>query len=195
MSSFIKSFIVVVVLTFATGAHAQTPDDFIRSTQASITTVLEQPASPQRDVELSAALDRVIDYDTLVQRCFKEHWSELDASKRAEVTDLVGQVIRRAYRKKLSGTDDHETMVAGASASGGDYVVRTQVRSKLSAREPVVEIDYVVVGRATGSFRIVDIVTEHVSTTDAYYRDFHRVLATDGYARLVQQLRDKVARP
>ena len=52
-----------------------------------------------------------------------------------------------------------------------------------------------VIGRPGGSFGIVDIVTDNVSTTDAYYRDFHRMLTTDGYARLVQQLRDKLVRP
>jgi phospholipid transport system substrate-binding protein len=193
MHTLIKSFIVAATLTVAASARAETPDAFIRATQSTITTVLEKPASLDRDAALTAALDHVIDYDALVQRCFKEHWSELDATQRAEVTALVRQLIRRAYRKKLNRSD-HETSVSDTSARGVEYVVHTQVRSTLNAREPAVEVDYVLVGRS-GSFRIVDIVSEHVSTTDSYYRDFHRILTTDGYAHLVEQLHAKVARP
>ena len=75
-------------------------------------------------------------------------------------------------------------------------MVRTQAQSKVNARDPVVQIDYVVQGAPNGPYHVVDIIAENSSTVTNYYRQFHQFLTnpSQGYPYLVQKLKDKIAR-
>ena len=68
-------------------------------------------------------------------------------------------------------------------------------KSKSKPRDPVVRVDYVV--KQTGSgYRVVDIITEGSSMTKNYYEQFRKKMHNpgEGYANIVQKLREKVAK-
>lgn len=196
---FNRSFfaIVSIALTLATAApaFAQAPDDFVKTGHAQLTQLLQQPASAQRDAQIQAAFDQMVDYNELIRRCFKEHWTaDLDAAKQAEVTDLLKQIVRKNYRKNLNRTLNYNITYTGQHAQGSDMLVRTQAQSKVNARDPVVQIDYVVEGSPNGPYHVVDIVAENSSTVTNYYRQFHTMLTTpsQGYPYLVEKLKAKI---
>src|SRR5437588_12342264 len=95
---------ITLALTLATAAPAlaQTPDDFLKTGHAQLETLLKQPVSAQRDAQISATFDQLVDYSELIKRCFKEHWTELDAAKQAEVSELLKQIVRKNYKKNLA---------------------------------------------------------------------------------------------
>ncbi|HEY1954863.1 MAG TPA: ABC transporter substrate-binding protein [Polyangiaceae bacterium] len=198
MNFSIRSFLAVLTLALtmstAATALAQTPDEFVRTGHAQLDGLLRQPASAQRDAQIAATFDQMVDYNELVRRCFKEHWGELDAAKQAEVSELLRQIVRKNYQKNLKRTLNYDVTYTGTRGQGSDVLVRTEAHSKVSPRDPVVSIDYVVQGPAAGPFRVVDILTEHSSLTTNYYRDFHRFLTTagQGYPYLVEKLRNKI---
>jgi len=189
-------FVLAITLAATSSAFAQTPDEFVKTGHAQLTSLLQQAQSAQRDTQIAAAFDQMVDYDELVKRCFKEHWTELDAAKQAEVTDLLKQIVRKNYQKNLKRTLNYNITYTGQRASGNDTLVRTQAQSRVNPRDPVVQIDYVIEGGPNGPYHVVDIVAENSSTVTNYYRDFHRFLTTQGqgYPYLVQKLRDKIAR-
>ena len=195
-----RSFFTALALTFTLAASApafaQSPDDFVKTGHAQLTSLLQQAASAQRDAQIAAAFDQMVDYSELVRRCFKEHWSELDATKQAEVSDLLKQIVRKNYQKNLNRTLNYNITYTGQRAQGSDMVVRTEAQSRVNPRDPTVQIDYVIEGAPSGPYHVVDIVAENSSTVTNYYRDFHRFLTTQGqgYPYLVQKLRDKIAR-
>ncbi len=180
----------------AAPALAQSPDDFVKTGHAQLETLLKQPASAQRDAQISAAFDQMMNYNELIKRCFKEHWNDLDAAKQAEVTDLLKQIVRKNYKKNLNRTLNYNVTYTGVRGQGSDTVVRTQAQSKANTREPPVQVDYVVEGAPNGPYHVVDIVAENSSTATNYYRQFHQFLTTpsQGYPYLVQKLKDKIAR-
>jgi ABC-type transporter MlaC component len=201
MSPFsLRPFLVVVALAMtlasAAPALAQTPDEFVQTGHAQLETLLKQPVSAQRDAQISATFDQMVDYSELVRRCFKEHWNELDAAKQAEVGELLKEIVRKNYKKNLNRTLNYNITYTGSRGQGSDVLVRTQAQSKVNVRDPVVQVDYVVAGPANGPFHVVDIIAESSSTTNNYYRDFHTMLTTPakGYSYLVQKLKDKIAR-
>ena len=189
---------ITLALTLAASAPAlaQTPDEFVKTGHAQLEQLLKQPASAQRDAQISATFDQLVDYSELIKRCFKEHWTELDAAKQSEVSDLLKQIVRKNYKKNLNRTLNYNVTYTGVRGAGNEVTVRTQAQSKVNPRDPVVQIDYVVEGPANGPYHVVDIVAENSSTTTNYYRDFHRFLTTQGqgYSYLVQKLKDKIAR-
>lgn len=196
LRSFFAALVLALTMATAATALAQTPDEFVKTGHAQLDSLLRQPASAQRDAQIGAAFDRMVNYDELIRRCFREHWAQLDGAKQAEVTDLLKQIVRKNYQKNLKRTLDYDVTYTGTRGQGSDVVVRTQAKSKVNAREEPVQIDYVVQGPANGPFHVVDIVTEHSSLTNAYYHDFHRFLTTDGqgYPYLVSKLKAKIAK-
>jgi ABC-type transporter MlaC component len=187
---------LALALTLAASAPAlaQTPDEFVKTGHAQLESLLKQPVSAQRDAQISATFDQLVDYSELIKRCFKEHWGELDAAKQTEVSDLLKQIVRKNYKKNLNRTLTYNVTYTGVRNTGNDVTVRTQAQSKVNPREPVVQIDYVVEGPANGPYHVVDIVAENSSTTTNYYRQFHTMLTdpAKGYSTVVQKLKDKI---
>lgn len=188
--------VIALALTLASAATAlaQTPDQFVQTGHSQLEALLRQPTSAQRDAQITAMFNQILDYDELVRRCFKEHWNDLSAAQQAEVTDLLKQIVRKNYQKNLKKTLNYNITYTGTRQSGNEVLVRTQAQSRINVRDPVVQIDYLVSGPANGPYHVVDIVTENSSTVQNYYRDFHRFLTTpgQGYDYLVMKLKNKI---
>ncbi len=177
-------------------ARADTPENFVRTGHAQLDSLLRQAPSAGREARIAAIFGKIIDYDELIRRCFKEHWTQLSADQRSEVAGLLKQLVEKNYQKNLKRTLDYTITYTGSRAQGSDVRVRTQAKSKLNAREPVVQVDYIVAGPAGGPYHVVDIVTEGSSLTKNYYSQFHRMLNTqsEGYPYIVRKLRAKIAK-
>lgn len=193
---FFAALTLALTLATAAPALAQSPDDFVKAGHAQLTSLLQQPSSAQRDAQIAATFDQMLDYSELVRRCFLQDWAQLSANQQTEVGDLLKQIVRKNYQKNLNRTLNYNITYMGVRTQGSDVLVRTQAQSRVNVRDPVVQIDYLVEGSPNGPFHVVDIVAENSSTVTNYYRDFHRFLTTagQGYPYLVQKLKDKLAR-
>ena len=178
-------------------ALADTPDGFVKTGQTSLTGLLQQAASAQREAQMTAAIDRLVDYPELVHRCFRDDWAQLSAAQKTEVTELLHKLVDKDYRKTLKRTQGYTVTYTGTRPTGADTRVRTEAKSNTNPRDPAVSVDYVVAGATGGPYRVVDIITEGSSLTNVYYGDFHKMLTTagQGYARIVTTLKSKLPPP
>ena len=194
---FLSVGLLCLSVTLSGSALADPQTDFIKSGQTTLTDLLRQPASADRDQKLTKTMGDLVDYPELVRRCFKEDWlAKLNDAQRAEVSDLLKQLVQKNYRKNLKRTLDYTVTYAAPQPVAGttDIRVRSSAQSKANAREAPVQVDYVVAGPP---YKIVDIITEGSSLTNTYYGQFHKMLAPDGqgYAHLVSKLKEKLAKP
>ncbi|HEX7602907.1 MAG TPA: ABC transporter substrate-binding protein [Polyangiaceae bacterium] len=194
---FLSVSLVCLSLALSGSALADTPDGFVKTGQTNLTGLLKQPASGARDAQLTATFDKLVDYSELVRRCFKEDWAGLSEAQKSEVGDLLHKLVEKNYRKNLKRTLDYTVTYTGTAPVGNDTRVRSEAKSNTNPRDPVVQIDYVVMGPAGGPYHIVDIVTEGSFLTNSYYTQFHKMLAPtgQGYAYLVSKLKEKLAKP
>jgi ABC-type transporter MlaC component len=188
--------LVVAAALHASNAHADPPDQVIAVRHAAIDRLLTQPPSPQRDVQLAAEVDALIDYDELTRRCFGGHWSALSSSQRKVVTTLMTEIVRSSYLKNLRTLLGWKVTFVSTQSKAPDVIVRTDARSVRDPQAPPMSMDYALQGASGGSFRVVDIIAQGSSTTSNYNREIHRLLtaSTQGYSHLVQKLKDKIAR-
>jgi ABC-type transporter MlaC component len=204
---FLAACAVLGAVSTAGHARADPAQSFIEQEHAKLDQLLHQPASPGRDQEVDRALDSFVDYDELTRRAFGEPcpasipscddlWAKYDDGQKAKLRDLLGQLVRKSYRKNLTRTLDYDVSYQGSRASGGDTKVVTEAKSKLKPREPAVRVDYVVKQTDHG-YRVVDIVTEGSSLTKNYYEQFRKKMdnPAEGYPNIVQKLQDKIASP
>ena len=158
------------------------------------------------DGDVSKAIDGMVDYDELAKRTLGNpcppsvpscvnHWNDLSAEQRTEVTGLLRKLVEKNYHKNLNKTKEYDISYKGSKEAGENLSkVKTEAKSKGKPRDPAVQVDYVILGGGD-KYKVVDIVTEGSSMTKNYYDQFHRMLTTDGqkYPYLVQKLRDKIA--
>ena len=191
---FIQVAMVAGALSLAGSAWADDPQAIIKTQQEQVINLLHQAQSGARDAQVNAILDAMVDYDQLAQRCFAHHWDDLDDKQKAEVTDLLRQLVEKSWRRNLMKTLDYDVSYHGEQSgeSDGDQLVKTEAQSKTNRREPPVRVDYVMVN--TNGWKVVDIVTEGSSLTANYGAQFHRMLTTDGegYPYVVRRLKDKI---
>ena len=205
---------VALSCTFVAGgafADVDAAKAFVQEKHSNIKELVEK-GSPSEKVK--EAMGGMIDYEQLARRTMgspcppavpqcTNHWDGepakdvpgLTAEQKKEVTDLLKSLVEKNLHKNLNKTKDFEVSYSGAKEVGENVSkIKTEAKSKQKPRDPAVQVDYVILG--TGDkYRVIDIVTEGSSMTKNYNDQFHRMLTTDtqGYAYLVQKLRDKIA--
>jgi phospholipid transport system substrate-binding protein len=194
------------LLSLTSTAHAEDPQGFIQREHEKVDRLLHEPASGTRDTEINQALDTFVDYDELTRRAFGEPchpslpncedlWSQYSDTQKAELHDLLKQLVQKSYRKNLLKTLDYDVDYRGTRDSGNDTRVSTEAKNRTKPRDPAVRVDYVVAQTGSG-FRVVDIVTEGSSLAKNYYEQFRKKMdnPSEGYPNIVQKLKDKIAK-
>ena len=203
---FFSAAALALSCTFIAGGALADVDgakSFVEREHTQIVKLVEGNA-PSDDVR--KAIDNMVDYDQLAMRTLGKpcpptvpsctnHWDDLTAEQRTEVTGLLRKLVEKNYHKNLNKTKDYDISYRGGKEAGENLSkIKTEAKSKLKPRDPAVQVDYVVL--MTGDkYRMIDIVTEGSSMTKNYYDQFHRMLTTEGqgYGYLVQKLKDKIA--
>jgi ABC-type transporter MlaC component len=195
---------VASLLAITSPASAEDAQGFIEHQHARLERLLHEPASAPRDAQINQALDGFVDYGELTRRAFGEPcpssfpscddlWVKYADSQKDELRNLLGQLIRKSYRKNLMKTLDYEVTYRGVQDDAGDSRVLTEAKDKTKPRDPAIRIDYVVKHTPSG-YRVVDIVTEGSSLTKNYYDQFRKKMnnPNEGYPNIVQKLREKI---
>jgi ABC-type transporter MlaC component len=206
----LRPFVVVsaaaLAIAVSSPASADDAEGFIQHEHARLAHLLREPESPTRDAQISQALDGFVDYAELTRRAFGEPcptsvpscddlWTKYAESQKQELRDLLGQLVRKSYRKNLAKTLDYEIAYRGAHDGPGDTRVLTEAKNKTKPRDPAVRVEYVVKQTPSG-YRVVDIVTEGSSLTKNYYDQFRKKMENpnEGYPNIVEKLREKIGK-
>jgi phospholipid transport system substrate-binding protein len=185
---------VVVATSLATPAGAaESAQDFIQSRQSQVTQLFHQAPSAQRDKQVAAVLDGMIDYEELAKRSLAAHWGDLSDGQRKEFTDVLRNLVRRNYERNIKNILDYRVEYIGEEPGAEGVVVRSRASSASDTREEPITIDYQLTKVSSG-WRVVDVVTEGSSLVNNYRNQFHRVIQKDGYDALVRRMKEKLAK-
>jgi phospholipid transport system substrate-binding protein len=185
-----------VLASLAIGPRAFAADsaqDFVQSRQARVTSLLHQSPSSQRDKQIAAVLDGMMDYDELAKRSLATHWNDLSETQRREFTDLLKRLVQRNYERNIRNILDYRVEYLGEDPISDSVVVHTRATSTTDQREEPVAIDYRL-AHAGDDWKVLDIVTEGSSLVNNYKNQFHRIITKDGYDALLKRMKDKLAK-
>jgi ABC-type transporter MlaC component len=160
--------------------------------------LLRKSAPP---AEVSAAMAKVVDYDTMTQQAFGKYWNTLsddpnvNAQRQTEVKGLLRQLIENNYRKNLKKTLGYDTDFKNDSPGASPEHVKVKATKGTGHEAKTFHLEYVL--RPDGStYKAVDLITERSSMVHNYYTQFDTMLSdpAKGYDYLVKKLNDAVSR-
>jgi phospholipid transport system substrate-binding protein len=172
---------------------ADSAQDFVQSKQARVTSLLHESPSSQRDKQVAAVLDGMMNYEELAKRSLATHWNDLSETQRKEFTDILRRLVQRNYERNIKNILDYRVEYLGEDPASDSVVVHTRATSTTNQREDPVAIDYKL-SRTGDEWKVLDIVTEGSSLVNNYKNQFHRIIQKDGYDALVKRMKDKLAK-
>lgn len=190
-SSLRSAALCAALLFAAPSVFAAQAEDFVKAKHSELTQMVKKANTAAEEKKVEEAFDRVLDYESLARESLKGFWDERTPEERAEFEAILSKLVRGAYRKNLKRIGDYQVEYKGELKGASGQVVRTIARSRTSAREEPVSIDYVV-RESGGQLRIVDIVTEGSSLVGNYRSQFRRIIKKDGFPELIRRMKTKL---
>lgn len=187
------AMVSLLALTFglAPAAFAGAATDAVKGKQTSLFDLIKQPSPDQK--KINAVFDEMLDYGTLAETSLGSEWAARSDAEKAQFTDLLKQLVQKAYERNLKKILNYDIDYQGEDAAGSAVMVKTKAKSKTDAREEPVEIGFKVMQK-NGKWVVQDIVTEGVSLVTSYRSQFTKIIKKDGFPTLIQKMKDKLAK-
>lgn len=189
----IQLLAAISIAAFAGTAFAGAASDVVKAKQTTLFTLIRQPSTPATQDKIQKLFDEMLDYSDLAKASLGEEWGNRTAAEQAEFSDILKQLVRKAYEKNLKKTATFRIDYLGEDAAGDAELVKTKATNEANSREDPVEIDFKMVQK-DGTWKVADIVTEGSSLVRNYRNQFTRIIHKDGFPTLIKKMKDKLAR-
>ena len=141
---------------------------------------------------MNALVHEAFAVDFITRAVLGRYWRDLSDAERNEFSELFPRFVVRIYLPHIAKYSRDHLRVLGARARGRrDVVVRTEVRGEEGK-------DWMDTGWRIRSFdgelRVLDIVVVGVSLILVQRQEFEAVIRKDGFAGLIERLRERAAR-
>lgn len=192
MTHLVATMVSMLALLGAVGmANAGAATDVVKAKQTSLFELIKDSNANKKKV--TALFDEMLDYSALAEASLGTEWANRSDAEKAEFSELLKQLVQKAYEKNLKKTLSFNIEYLGEETTGGAIVVKTKAVSKTNAREEPIEINFKMLEKA-GAWRVNDIVTEGVSLVSSYRSQFTKIIKKDGFPVLIKKMKDKIAK-
>lgn len=183
----------MLALTLSATAFAGPATDVVKAKQTTLFDLLRQ-STPDADKKAGAIIDEMLDYQALAEGSLGTEWAPRSAAEKAQFSDLLTQLVRRAYQRNLKKILNYNVEYIGEEASGGGVLVKTKSKAKDGdARAEAVDITFKAMQKGS-AWKVVDIITAEESLVQSYRGQFTKIIKKDGFAVLIQKMKDKLAK-
>ncbi len=185
---------ISLLLTVFAGsvAFAGPATDVVKTKQSALFELLKD-SSAANQKKISAIFDEMLDYSALAEASLGSEWAGRTDAEKAEFSELLKQLVRKAYEKNLKKTLNFNIEYVAEEAKGETIIVSTKAISKSDKREEPIEIAFKM-AQKEGNWRVVDIITEEVSLVSSYRSQFTKIIKKDGFPKLIIKMKDKIAK-
>src|SRR5689334_3078662 len=187
MVHFFAAVISMLALSFAGSAAAGGATDVVKSKQTALFDQLKQ-STPESQKKVAALFDEMLDYQVLAESSLGSEWAARSDAEKAQFSDLLKQLVRKAYEKNLKKILGYDVSYVGEETADSAVMVKTRAKSKSDERADPIEISFKMVQKG-GAWKVQDIVTEGVSLVSSYRSQFTKVVKKDGFPALIQKMK------
>jgi phospholipid transport system substrate-binding protein len=185
---------VSLALTFGAlgSAFAGMATDAVKTKQEALFGLLQQGGTDTKKID--ALVDDMFDYTAFAQGSLGNEWAPRTDAEKAQFTDLLTQLVRRAYRRNLKKIAGYDVQYLGEDPAQGGVLVKSKSISKTDARADPVEINFQVQDKGGGKWKVVDLVAEGQSQVESFRGQFGSIIKKSGFAAAIQKMKDRLAK-
>ncbi len=203
--------LVPAVGMLASDANAETKTTlppasaFLKTKHETVTNLIKATAKTPADEKknsdaIDGELDKLVDYTRMAKDALGAEYDKRTDKERSEFTDLLKQLIKKNYKKKLKDTQKYLIEYTSEETVGAQTIVHTKATNTEDKRDTEVLIDYVV-EKKDKEFIVVDLKPENASMIKTYNKEFTKALkkgstdGKDGWPDVIKKMKDKLAAP
>lgn len=183
-------FTLGLAIASAQFAYAGAATDAIKAKQTAIADGVARGGDAAKTTKL---LDEMLDHEAIAQASLGSEWANRSDAEKAQFSELLKQLVRRSYERNIKKTTNYDIAYTAETPKGSQVVVSTRAVSKTDKRADPIEIDYTLAEK-DGKWRVQDIKTDGVSLVSSYRSQFTKIVKKDGFAALIQKMKDKIAK-
>ena len=197
-----NKIIYILILIFAVVAVspiqglAATPKETVETGVNDLLKILGDPSfkSKSKDERISiikTQIETVFDFKELSRRTLGRTWKKMSPEQQTEFVDLFQKVLQGVYADHLMAYTDQkiifgqEKMLKKGTAEVESYLVTSDGRK--------IPLFYRLTDK-TGRWKVYDVIIEGVSMVKNYRTQFREIVSKDSPEKLLEILREKVAK-
>lgn len=183
-----------IALVAPPSAHAQdNPETMLVDTIAEVLDMLhanEQELSHEdKRTKILDLLQERFSFDIIIRRALGRNWNQLSEKQQTKVTELISDLLIRAYTKELeNGPKPNITVIKTEELSSNKIEVVTSVRYKSN----FVSVSYRLANVKNRGWQVYDVLIEGVSMVSNYRKQFDEHFQTKSAADLLKLLERKL---
>ncbi len=183
------------LLLSASNGLAAGATDQMRGTIEKILSVLQDSSlkGPSKEAErrtkIREAIGKRFDFTEMAKRSLGKHWRNRSDAERKEFSALFADLIEGSYIEKIENYSDEKVLYEDEQIRKNKSKVKTKI---ISSKGTEISVQYKLLNRNDGYWRVYDVVVEGVSLVSNYRTQFGKALSSSPYSELVEKLRSKV---
>lgn len=192
------SLTMVAAICFFTGASViygavgGDPMTTVKSTVDQSLNILKDRQTP-RDVRRRRLIEVVaghFDFTDMARSSLGYHWRQLGPAQQRQFIQLFTAFMEDAYLNKLEGYSGQKIEFSGVTSNGpDDSEVNTRVLQPDSGGQPI-NVSYRL-KQGSGDWKVYDVTVDNISITENYRNQFNRVINSQGFDALMNEMRAK----
>lgn len=194
MRLFVSAILLACGLAF--GAQASAPvasaQTYVDKVAADVLKLVqdEKVAGDAKKQQLNKMFADVVDVPYVARFVLGRNWRTASAAQQQAYLAAYGPFLINNYVARLSKYTGQSYKITGSRADGEDTVVNMDL---LDPNGPPVKVDYRVHAdaKATGGFKVIDIIVEGVSLLATQRSEFNSVVNSKGIDFLIEALKKK----
>ncbi len=175
-------------------AHAGDPPPpmaMLKAKEAALRELLASPKGAERTQRLKALADTLIDYDELARLSLgKRQWGKRSEAEQAEFRRLLQALIEKNYVEQAER--DPEFRVQWLKEEMGRKGDRARVVTLAASKRAEIELECRLMLTPKG-WIVYNLLIDGVSMTRSYRKTFKRIIRKQGFDKLLERMRRKLA--
>lgn len=166
------------------------PMDFAKNQYAQALKLNAMAPSADRDNQIRAFVDALIDYDNYAERSLGDKWPSLDDDKKSEFKSLFKTLLELTYLKKLSdkafkdnyNIDWDRVIKSRTSATVSCFTKQKDVETELE----------IVMNAADNSWEIFDVLVDGASLAQTYQKKYAKKIDEKGVDSIIADMKTEI---
>lgn len=190
---FVAAFIGIATFSASSVRADDKPDKLLYETIQEVIDLLHTPVEKlpldEKRNKILNLLESRFSFDIIIRRALGRNWNELNASQQDKITNIISDLLIRAYTRELENGPKPEVTLEKTEQLDTNKI---EVFTKVTYRSNLVSISYRLANIKNRGWQVYDVLIEGVSMVSNYRKQFDEHFQKGNAKELIEILEGKL---